>query len=240
MYPDNNWYSHRKILAEYCGIQDRELLGSIQHGWINSKNYDSFLIRRKFNLYCWNDSLSKYSIEKGFKKIIPIGAPFLYLCKLNQNLVNIKGNGTIVFPSHSNLEDYQKVNHKGLIDIVENKFEGPYKVHFYYTDFFPENIVEYEKRGWEIFSSNSRSDNNFLINLLKNLSNAKTVVSTDISSVFFYAMYVNKKVFLVRSDKNNKDLTSIYRNRLLEYTDEFIEKNRKLFEGEIKKQDQKN
>ena len=84
MYPDNNWYSHRKILAEYCGIQDRELLGSIQHGWINSKNYDSFLIRRKFNLYCWNDSLSKYSIEKGFKKIIPIGAPFLYLCKLNQ------------------------------------------------------------------------------------------------------------------------------------------------------------
>ena len=63
-------------------------------------------------------------------------------------------------------------------------------------------------------------------------------LSTDISSVF-YAMYVNKKVFLVRSDKNNKDLTSIYRNRLLEYTDEFIEKNRKLFEGEIKKQDQK-
>ena len=84
-------------------------------------------------------------------------------------------------------------------------------------------MIEYEKRGWEILSSNSRSDNNFLINLLKNLSNAKTVVSTDISSIFFYAMYINKKVFLVRKDKDKQRLNlHIYKNKLLEYTNEFI------------------
>ncbi len=239
MYPDNNWYSHRKILAEYCGLKDRELFGSIQHGWVNLHYFNSFLVKRKFNFYCWNDNLSKYCIKKGFKKIIPIGAPFLYLCKLNENLIKKEGSGTIVFPSHSNLEDYQKVNHKGLIEIIESKFEPPFKVHFYYTDFIPENCAEYEKKGWEIFCSDTRSSNNFLNNLLKNLTNAKTVVSTDISSVFFYAMYLRKKVFLIRRDKNNKNLNSIYRNDLLKFTEDYIEKNNRLINGEMTLEQQK-
>ena len=239
MYPDNNWYSHRQILAEYCGIKDKELLGSIQHGWVNSYNYDSFLIKRKFNFYCWNDSLSKYCKNKGFNKIIPIGAPFLYLCKLNNNLVSNKGSGTLVFPAHSNLEDYQKVNHKNLIEIIESKFEAPYKVHLYYTDFTSENILEYKKRGWEIYSSDIRSSNNFLINLLKNLSNTKTVVSTDISSVFFYAMYIKKKVFLLRKDKNDKDLNFIYRNDILKFTEDYEIKYKDLVNGQLSISEQK-
>ena len=32
MYPDNNWYSHRKVLADYCEVKDKPILGSIQHG----------------------------------------------------------------------------------------------------------------------------------------------------------------------------------------------------------------
>ena len=37
--------------------------------------------------------------------------------------------------------------------IVERKYEGPYKVHLYYTDFIEKNFYEYQKRGWEIISS---------------------------------------------------------------------------------------
>ena len=227
------------MLAEYCGLKDRELLGSIQHGWVNSLNFNSFLVKRKFNFYCWNEDLSKYCIDRGFKNIIPIGAPFLYLCKLNKDLIKNEGSGTIVFPSHSNLEDYQKVNHVGLIDIVESRFEGPFKVHFYYTDFISENYIEYEKRGWEVFSSDIRSSNNFSINLLKNLTNSKTVVSTDISSVFFYALYLNKKAFLVRKDKDNKDLVFIYRDNSLEFTEYYVKKNIKLINGEMTLEQQK-
>ena len=87
MYPDNNWYSHRKILAEYCGLSDRNLLGSIQHGWVNPLNFKSFLIKRRFNFFCWNNTLSDYCLRKGFGKIIPIGAPFLYLCKSEINKI---------------------------------------------------------------------------------------------------------------------------------------------------------
>ena len=239
MYPDNNWYSHRKVLAEYCGLSDRNLLGSIQHGWVNPLNFKSFLIKRKFNLFCWTDTLSKYCINHGYGKIIPIGAPFLYLYKSEINKINFKGKGTIVFPSHSNLEDYQKVNHKGLIDIIEKKFEGPYKVHLYYTDFTETNCRDYKDKGWEIISSETRSSKNFLNRLFKNLINAENVVSTDISSVFFYALYLEKKISLITKDENNKNLNMIYRDQMYDFTENFMKINSRLFEGKMSKDEQK-
>ena len=51
MYPDNNWYSHRKILADYCRVPNNPILGSIQHGWVSPFDYDSFLIKRNFNFF---------------------------------------------------------------------------------------------------------------------------------------------------------------------------------------------
>jgi hypothetical protein len=239
MYPDNSWYSHRKVLAEYCGLSDRNLMGSIQHGWVNNLIFQNFLIKRKFNFYCWNDKLSKFCINKGFGKIIPIGSPFLYLCKIKKEEIKIKGKGTIVFPSHSNLEDYQKVNHIRLIDIVENKFEGPYKVHFYYTDYYEENFTQYKKRGWEILSSEKRSNEFFLYKLLSNLINSENVISTDISSVFFYAMYLKKKIFLIRKDKNNEDLNMIYRDQMFDFTENYINSNKELFNGSLTLEKQK-
>ena len=35
MFPDNNWYGHRYILLKYLGIKDKEIFGSLQHGWIS-------------------------------------------------------------------------------------------------------------------------------------------------------------------------------------------------------------
>ena len=163
----------------------------------------------------------------------------MYLCKSEINKINFRGKGTIVFPSHSNLEDYQKVNHKGLIDIIEKKFEGPYKVHLYYTDFTEINCRDYKNKGWEIISSETRSNENFLNKLFKNLINAENVVSTDISSVFFYALYLEKKVSLIRKDENNKNLNMIYRDQMYDFTENFMKINSKLFEGKMGKDEQK-
>jgi len=239
MYPDNNWYSHRKILAEYCELSDRNLLGSIQHGWVNPLNFKSFLIRRKFNFYCWNDTLSKYCLNEGYGKIIPIGAPFLYLYKSEIKKSQQKGKGTIVFPSHSSLEDYQKVNHKSLIKQVENKFCGPYRVHIYYTDFTEENCSEYKKSGWEVLSSEKRSSDKFLYRLFYNLISSENVVSSDISTVFFYAMYLKKKVSLIRKDENNKNLNMVYRNHNYDFTENYVKNNFKLFADKLSLDEQK-
>ena len=39
---------------------------------------------------------------------------------------------------------------------------------------------------------------------------------------FFYALYLNKKVFLVRKDKNGKDLVFIHRDNILKFTENYI------------------
>ena len=36
MYSDNNWYGHRFILSEYCGVKDSPCFAIIQHGWPKS------------------------------------------------------------------------------------------------------------------------------------------------------------------------------------------------------------
>ena len=37
MYPDNNWYGHRAVLNKYCEQPDREIFGTIQHGWVSKE-----------------------------------------------------------------------------------------------------------------------------------------------------------------------------------------------------------
>ena len=240
MYPDNNWYSHRKVLADYCGVQNNNILGSIQHGWVSPFDFESFIIKRNFNFFCWNDSLSNFCNKRGFKKVIPIGAPFLYLCKqLEKKSPKYESKGTLVFPSHSNLEDYQKVNHFDLIDIVEERYEKPFSVHFYYTDYHEENIKIYKQRGWKVLSSKIRSSNDFLINLYYELNKVNNVVSTDISTILFYAMYLLKKVSLVYKDKKNNNINFILRNNLDTYTDNFVNSYQEILSGNLTIEKQK-
>ena len=40
MFKDNSWYSHRKILNEYCGHKDQPIYGTIQHGWFKSREQE--------------------------------------------------------------------------------------------------------------------------------------------------------------------------------------------------------
>ena len=70
------------------------------------------------------------------KKInsIPIGAPFIYLDILNKKKI-YNPKGTLVFPSHSNEEYPQLVDHKNLIIFMKKKFKPPYKVSLFHTDF---------------------------------------------------------------------------------------------------------
>ena len=33
MFPDNDWYGHKKILIDYLNLKDHKIFGSLQHGW---------------------------------------------------------------------------------------------------------------------------------------------------------------------------------------------------------------
>ena len=52
MYPDNNWYSHRKVLADYCEVKDKaiiktyEVKKSIKIAEKLMKGYGRILVRK--------------------------------------------------------------------------------------------------------------------------------------------------------------------------------------------------
>ena len=55
MFVDNTWYSHRRILAEYCKVDDVPILGSIQHG-VQIEGFDNNLGKHKIpyaRYFCW-------------------------------------------------------------------------------------------------------------------------------------------------------------------------------------------
>ena len=84
MYLDNNWYGHRYILSKYCQCKDKPALATIQHGWIAEQEGKKISTKRKISFapyLSWNKNVLGLSKTGKRQKIIPIGAPFLYLDK---------------------------------------------------------------------------------------------------------------------------------------------------------------
>ena len=140
MFPDNNWYGHRKILLEYLGLKDKKIFASLKHGWTSQvlNNIDSY--RRYFYpILVWSRYQKKFFNKKKIYNVHAIGSPFLYLCKMlstdyDQNKNNSYNKGVIVFPAHSSQNITHKTDHKLLIKEVKKNFSGPYTVCFYYFD----------------------------------------------------------------------------------------------------------
>ena len=125
MFVDNNWYGHRNILANYCQVKDKPILGSIQHG-VHVADLKENLGKHKLPFarhYCWSRPVYENSIYHKINNVIPIGAPFLYLDKMNNEVFSNKGKSLFT------LHDTDKINlleyRKGLFVIrylVNNKF----------------------------------------------------------------------------------------------------------------------
>ena len=52
MFPDNNWYGHRKILLRYLKIKDQNIFASLQHRWQSRFLEPSYI--RKYPTLCSN------------------------------------------------------------------------------------------------------------------------------------------------------------------------------------------
>lgn len=208
MFPDNDWYGHKKILFEYCGIKKLfPIYGILQHGWypFTQNNVGKSSIFPDAPYFSWKKN------PKNFFKYPDtinecIGAPFLYLHKIQSKKTKLNGKGTLVFPAHSNPETIQDVFHEKLIKIVKKKYKGPYKVVLFFTDYKKKNISIYKKNGFKVFCFGNRGNINFLKNAYKTIASSKTVISTELSTPIIYSMYLKKKCILIDRDENSKPL----------------------------------
>ena len=153
MFPDNNWYGHRYILLKYLGIKDKEIFGSLQHGWISQylkkKNY----INKIYPIFCWSKKNKQFYNNDYKSNVISIGSPFLYLCKMMKKrykLIKSEPKGTLVFPTHSSQDLEHLTDHELLIKNVQKDFKGPYTVCFYYYDLNKKDVDLYKKKSWNV------------------------------------------------------------------------------------------
>jgi hypothetical protein len=210
MFPDNDWYSNKKILFDFCGIEKTyPIKATLQHGWYPF--YDKYTIKN--NKYCksapylcWSKKFRQFFSRRGVN-IKSIGSPFLYLCKI-KGKISKKVNGTILFPSHSAPEFKQYVDHEKIIQIVAKNYEPPFSVCLFYTDYKKKIIKLYKKKNFKVYCCGSRADENFLYNFYNIVLNVKTCIFMELNSALMYCMYLKKVCKIHDKDKFGNILCS--------------------------------
>lgn len=195
MYQDNDWYGHRDILAEYCAHKNSPAFATILHGWIWKVDSSRKGRRIKSAPYLmWNNRHLRSSKLNGVENVISVGAPFLYLCKINER-VNYEPEGTLFFPQHSTTQVFYKTPHLEFINIIEKQYPAPYTVSIFYNDPNFDQIEKfYKDAGWLMFSAGPRSSSGFLRDLHHCIAKHSYVLSNDLTSAIFYAAYLGRSI----------------------------------------------
>tara|TARA_A100001015_G_scaffold238936_1_gene272072 strand:- start:30 stop:788 length:759 start_codon:yes stop_codon:yes gene_type:complete len=237
MFVDNNWYGHRNILANYCQVKDKPILGSIQHG-VHVADLKENLGKHKLPFarhYCWSRPVYENSIYHKINNVIPIGAPFLYLDKMNNEVFSNKG--TLTFPAHSNPDDPRFFKHEVFIKYIMDNYPEPYTACLFFLDFTEDIINKYKKNNWDVVTAGNRSSHNFLQNLYSYIKRHECCVSTELGTSLFYSLYLKKKsTYLYKYKLNNKyeyfsefSKQKIFMDQFIEYKNE----NKFLLESNI-------
>jgi hypothetical protein len=217
MFPDNDWYSNKKILFNFCGIKKTfPIWATLQHGWFYSYDKNTIKQNKYFKntpYLCWTKKFRQFFSRRGVN-IESIGSPFLYLCKIKGKIPK-KVNGTILFPSHSAPEYKQHVDHEKIIKIVVKNYEPPFSVCLFYNDYKKKIVNLYKKKKFKIYCCGSRADENFLYNFYNIVLNVKICVFMELTSALLYCIYLKKDCKIHDEAENGDTLYS--HSRLFEY-----------------------
>jgi hypothetical protein len=84
---ENVEYGHLFILNEYCMVkQGSRIAGRLPHGWDwGTKSRMSYL-NNQIDIYCWSHESEDWAVEAGWRNVKAIGAPWLYMMKVIENL----------------------------------------------------------------------------------------------------------------------------------------------------------
>lgn len=227
--PANNFseqfmYGHREILTAYAGINANVALkGSIEHGWSPFGPNLGVPKRpgRRFIHLAWSSiNITRFN-HKYPSNVIPIGAPFLYLCQLfneSKSLTSTNDRKFLFIPTHGTETDSPKINN--LINVYLQEY-NPLNttVQLYWTEFLKKELRDaYLSRGFHVvtagFSGMSATEglgiavreramstigdrHLFLLRILINLKSHDEIIFGGFGTSTLYAGYLNKKVSLL-------------------------------------------
>tara|TARA_Y100000590_G_scaffold371499_1_gene433939 strand:- start:1243 stop:2133 length:891 start_codon:yes stop_codon:yes gene_type:complete len=212
MYIDNSWYGHKKIILDYLNLKNQTLFASIQHGWLLEERAKITKYgKRKFTLapfLCWNENIKNIIEKNKILNVYAIGAPFLYLCEINKKLIEKKRSniGTLAFPFHSTHEEKITFDHEAFINKIENYFTPPFSVSLYNEDLNTNITSLYKNKNWRIVTFGKRENIDFMEKFLFEVIKYKTIVFSEVSTGFFYSMFLQKETKIIYSYNLNKEI----------------------------------
>jgi hypothetical protein len=220
MFIDNNWWGHKYVLSRYCNVKEKTIFGSLQHGVysLEEEKIWDLNVKRNYDFipfFCNSNFYYKKCQKKGIKNIFLIGSPFLYLDKIMPKIK--KGNGTIVFPTHSSFKTEESFfgykysrkkntfDHEGFIKNVEKYNSPPYTASIIKDD-YQDLYKFYKRKNWKIFTAGDRYSKFFLVNIYKILSKNSHAVFSDFTSALYYAMFLGLKVRIAVKNLNKNNI----------------------------------
>lgn len=120
-FSDQFAYGHREILLRYMGLPTTTLLqGVLQHGvsteldLLRNSRMPRVGLRRRSPFWVYSKSGEKYLRERGVSNVQAVGAPWAYLCGMNevrpQKLSSALYEKYLIFPTHHSLSVHIPTN----------------------------------------------------------------------------------------------------------------------------------
>ncbi|NHN54602.1 hypothetical protein G9U51_02255 [Calidifontibacter sp. DB0510] len=207
MHHHNHYYGHSHILARYAGLDDRHpprLRGYLQHGWNVADGYNP--THEFFDgavRYVWSPRIAERGYALGRRNYTVVGAPWLYLQRLEPELgfledpetnrKPVEREGTLWFLFHGWEGGKIEGDHKRLIDEIRETEDGPVTFSLYYTEYDrPEIRNAYLDAGFEVISFGRRgfsylgTDTEFLYKQLTAMRRHKRVAGNRLATAILY------------------------------------------------------
>lgn len=195
MIPENDWYGHKRVLAEYCGVsRDRPFFGLFAHGWAPDLGEGVGHRSMRFApFFVWNDRLLQQARAQAVPNVRCIGAPFSYLVASSYPRDRpTVGQGTLVIPAHSTDGPPILYDVEEFIRDVQRHMPGPYTVSIYYMDSNTPAVEAYRRAGFRLVSFGRRLQPDFLTNLAREVEAHEAVVSNVAQTSVWYGALLGK------------------------------------------------
>jgi len=209
----NTVYGDDIILKSYSGYDmTKPINGEITHGWYPNNGVPGYVPseelkckdKAKFynkRFYVWNKRMEDSFRRLGFKSIVTIGAPFLYIPELVEPGY-LGSKSIILFPVHSTETEkfYDAINVfktylKQVASIVEENFDN-ITICLGHRDYNTDGVKKIFK-NYNVVTLGNKSNPEFLLDY-QNLVNKYEYVSSNVfSTALFYALHMGKKAFIL-------------------------------------------
>ena len=208
---ENIDYGNLYILNEYAGVPfGTKIVGRIQHGWAVGFKSGTAYANNFMDSFVWSENTEAWAIDKGWKNMKAIGAPWLYLLAILEKdgwlgkkleLIESRSIDQLwVYGLHSmSIDDGIQRDLIHFLESARTTGKGNIAVLLSYTDFDGLSKATFDRfSDLQIFTLGHRrnlsSANSHLYRLFDLLRNTKEVYLDHPSTLLLYAITLNCEV----------------------------------------------